>query len=159
MRMHRKVSVETRISGVIYVYSQHSQAQRNLHFVVDYFLKTYGMRLTYGHMPCINTKGKTFIRSLTLLSDIIFLGKNAKSGPELYPLEVCRLVARQPVRGKLNDNEVAAMIRASAQPADETFKAIKDTMQDARKTFDTDLSSIGLEVSTNMEKGNGEIKI
>ena len=45
MRMHRKVSVETRISRVIYVYSQHSQAQRNLHFVVDYFLKfdDYGL--------------------------------------------------------------------------------------------------------------------
>ena len=28
-------------------------------------------------------------------------------------------------------------------------------MAEARKVFDTDLASIGLEVSANMEKGNG----
>ena len=68
-------------------------------------------------------------------------------------MELCHLVARQPVRGKLNDSEVAGMIRCSAQPADETFNKIKDTMIQVRPKFDADLASIGLEVSSNMEKG------
>ena len=81
------------------------------------------------------------------------LGKNCKTGPEYYPLEFCNIVARQPVRGKLSDREVAAMIRTASQPADETFKKIRDTMKDVRECFDSDLASIGLQVHDKMTEG------
>ena len=68
-------------------------------------------------------------------------------------MELCRIVARQPVRGKLADNEVAGMIKCSAQPADDTFRRISETMRSVRNKFDEDLASIGLEISNNMTQG------
>ena len=101
----------------------------------DYFQKVYGVRLRYPFLPCINAKGK-----------------KAKKGPEYYPLEMCDIVARQPVRGKLADNEVASMIRATAQPAPDTFRTISDTFKNVRGQFDPDLASVGLAIEDKMMK-------
>ena len=68
-------------------------------------------------------------------------------------MELCHLVAHQPVRGKLADQEVANMIRASAQPAIETFKTISETFKCIRGQFDGDLATIGMQVSEKMIKG------
>ena len=68
---------------------------------------------------------------------------------------MCHIVAHQPVRGKLGDQEVANMIRASAQPAIDTFKTISDNFKKVRAQFDGDLASIGMQVSEKMIKGNG----
>ena len=81
------------------------------------------------------------------------LGKKAKGGPEYYPLEMCSIVARQPVRGKLGDQEVANMIRASAKPATDTFKTISDNFKAVRGQFDPDLASVGLTIEDKMLKG------
>ena len=53
----------------------------------------------------------------------------------------------------MSDREVAAMIRTASQPADETFKKIRDTMKDVRECFDSDLASIGLQVHDKMTEG------
>ena len=74
-------------------------------------------------------------------------------------MELCSIVARQPVRGKLSDMETAGMIKCTAQPATDTFKKIHQTMHSARELFDTDLANIGLEVAKNMSKGILAFKI
>ena len=66
---------------------------------------------------------------------------------------MCHIVARQPVRGKLADMEVANMIRASAQPATETFKTISNNFKAVRANFDPELAEVGLQIEDKMCKG------
>ena len=77
----------------------------------------------------------------------------ANKNPEYYPIELCRIVGGQPVRGKLADQEVSGMIRAVATPAPHTFDRIRDLMNKVKPEFEGDLASVGVEVERKMVKG------
>ena len=117
--------------------------------VCDYFSRKFG-RMRCNFMPCINTKCKIW----TLLLDFLNFDYLAdKNPPEYYPIELCRIVGGQPVRGKLADQEVSGLIRAVATPAPQTFDRIRDLMNKVKPEFEGDLASVGLEVEPKMVKG------
>ena len=66
---------------------------------------------------------------------------------------MCWIVANQPVRGKLGDQEIAAMIRGSAQPAPDTFGKVAGVFRQIKGEFTSDLAGIGLEVEEKMQQG------
>ena len=101
-------------------------------------------------MPCINTKCKIIISDSAFLFNFDNL---ASKNPEYYPIELCRIVGGQPVRGKLADQEVSGMIRAVATPAPHTFDRIRDLMNKVKPEFEGDLASVGVEVERKMVKG------
>ena len=74
--------------------------------VCDYFSQKFG-RMRCNFMPCINTKCKIIISDSAFLFNFDNL---ASKNPEYYPIELCRIVGGQPVRGKLADQEVSGMI-------------------------------------------------
>ena len=97
-------------------------------------------------MPTI----KLCISSKLVVKKFILAEKN----PEYYPIEACRIVGGQPVRGKLADQEVSGMIRAVATPAPVTFNRIRDMMNYVKPQFEADLATVGIEVDSKMVKGD-----
>lgn len=106
--------------------------------VADYYRRQH-QTLRFPHLPCINARGRNASRK------------------EFYPLEFCRLVARQPVKGKLDDQEVANMIKMAALPAPQTFKEIKSSMAEAKQVFENDFRKAGVEIDEKMMKVGGRI--
>ncbi|CBY13540.1 unnamed protein product [Oikopleura dioica] len=105
--------------------------------VADYYQNKYEA-LRNPKLPCINTAGK-----------------NAR--PEFFPIEFCSIMGRQPVKGKLNDREVASMIKFASQPAPETFKEISGAMAQKRKLFEQDFRVAGLEIEDKMVKAEARV--
>jgi len=105
--------------------------------VADYYRNKHEP-LKYPKLPCINTAGK-------------------KARPEFFPIEFCSIMGRQPVKGKLNDREVASMIKFASQPAPDTFKEISGAMAQKRKLFEQDFRVAGLEIDEKMVKADARI--
>ncbi|CBY43591.1 unnamed protein product [Oikopleura dioica] len=105
--------------------------------VADYYRNKYEA-LKYPKLPCINTAGK-------------------KARPEFFPIEFCSIMGRQPVKGKLNDREVASMIKFASKPAPDTFKEISGAMAEKRKLFEQDFRVAGLEIEEKMVRAEARV--
>ncbi|CAG5085393.1 Oidioi.mRNA.OKI2018_I69.PAR.g10882.t1.cds [Oikopleura dioica] len=134
----RKVMDISRENAVMLRFKvRHDDGSEYSQNVADYYRNKYGP-LRFPKLPCINTAGK-----------------NAR--PEYYPIEFCHIMGRQPVKGKLADREVAAMIKFSSQPAPDTFREIGNAMNEKRALFEQDFKIAGLKVDEKMVRTDARV--
>ncbi|CBY38393.1 unnamed protein product [Oikopleura dioica] len=102
--------------------------------VADYF--SQHQRLNYPHLPCISTRGKNV---------------------EYFPLEVCHVLPKQPVKGLLDPNSISSLIRVAAKPAPDTFRAIKDNMLTATQAIQSDMDNMNMSIERSMQKTEARV--
>ncbi|OQR82053.1 Argonaute2 (AGO2), partial [Thraustotheca clavata] len=98
--------------------------------VVQYFKSQYGITLQYPDLPCLhvgNPQGKIY-----------------------YPIEVCATMEGQRFMRKVNENQVANMIRFTCTPPEERRRRIEAQVQSAHFETDNSLEAFGLSVSPTM---------
>ncbi|KAF9117006.1 hypothetical protein BGX27_007060 [Mortierella sp. AM989] len=98
--------------------------------VEEYFIRQYDRRLRYPSLPCIGAKGsKTTI---------------------YFPAEVCFIKPGQHYKKKLNEEQVAQMIRSTAIKPYERSKKIRDSLRLLDFEGNQYLKAFGIRISSEM---------
>lgn len=97
--------------------------------VAEYFRKNYG-GLQFPHLPCVQ------------------VGSNTSDN--YLPLEVCEIFAGQRYTGKLNERQVAAMIKATCQKPELRKRNINTVMREDNFTHDKSVRDFHLKVQPHM---------
>ncbi|KAH9916915.1 ribonuclease H-like domain-containing protein [Fomitopsis serialis] len=106
--------------------------------VEQYFQRKYNIKLRYPELPLIDVGGKK---------------------QNLLPAEVCTILERQPFRGKLLDDHVAAMITVALQPPNVNARAITERGLDELgfRQGPNPLAEFGVSIGTEMAVVPGRI--
>lgn len=105
--------------------------------VADYFREKYPKFMRFPHLPCI--------QSGTL------------QRPVYLPLEACHIVEGQPYRKKLNESMTTQMIRRTAQPPQQRFQNIVQSVRDVVQKSRPYLDEFNIKVSTNPTQLKGRV--
>ncbi|CAI5744072.1 unnamed protein product [Peronospora destructor] len=103
--------------------------------VVQYFQKTYNIRLRYPNLPCVHV--------------------GAPQKKNYLPMEVCHIMAGQKCPCKVTDKEVANMIKFTCTPPDKRKRAIEQKFREAGFNTDSTLQAFGLDVDSRMVETTG----
>lgn len=125
-----------RVTGVTYLPAREVtfRYQKNGHFqgmisIPEYFKQEYGLDLKYPNLPCIavgNGPAKKFL-----------------------PIEVCDLVPNQIIRRKLNNDQLAQMIRAVAsQNPSQRFGVIQESIQSVIQDSGSFCQEFGIKIQS-----------
>ncbi|KAI8363651.1 Piwi domain-containing protein [Mortierella sp. GBAus27b] len=98
--------------------------------VKEYFAHTYGSILRYPELPCLGAKGKNSI--------------------SYFPAELCYINPGQHYKKKLNEEQVAAMIKSTAIKPDVREDKIKRSLRILDFGANQYLSAFGLQISPEM---------
>ena len=74
------------------------------------------------------------------------INTKSRQNPEWYPIELCHVVANQPYKGALGEQEVTAMIKCAAIPADESMGKSVNQYRANRGEIQAQLNQLGLDV-------------
>jgi len=103
--------------------------------IVQYFQRTYNIRLRYPKLPCLHV--------------------GAPQKKNYLPMEVCHIMAGQKCPRKVTDKQVANMIKFTCTPPDQRKRAIEQKFREAGFNSDPTLRAFGLEVDPNMVETTG----
>ncbi|KAG0006440.1 argonaute 1 [Modicella reniformis] len=98
--------------------------------VKEYFAHTYGCVLRYPELPCFGAKGK--------------------GSTSYFPAELCYINPGQHYKKKLNEEQVASMIKATAIRPDAREDKIKRSLRILDFNTNPYLSAFGLQISPDM---------
>ncbi|KAF9931882.1 hypothetical protein BGZ67_005082 [Mortierella alpina] len=98
--------------------------------VDEYFEKTYGKRLSYPALPCFGVKSK----DTTLY----------------FPAEVCYIASGQHYKKKLNEEQVAVMIKATSVKPMERMKRIEESFDKLDMGRNQYIKEFGLRIDDRM---------
>uniref|UniRef100_A0A131YKF2 Eukaryotic translation initiation factor 2C n=1 Tax=Rhipicephalus appendiculatus TaxID=34631 RepID=A0A131YKF2_RHIAP len=104
--------------------------------VAEYFRKHYPNFIRYPNLPCIQPD---------------------TNRPVYLPLEVCHIVEGQPYRKKLSGSMTTEMIRRTAQPPEQRFQAITESVHDMVQRSAPYLNEFGIMVSTDPTRLTGRV--
>ncbi|XP_037522356.1 protein argonaute-2 isoform X1 [Rhipicephalus sanguineus] len=104
--------------------------------VAEYFRKHYPNFIRYPNLPCIQPD---------------------TNRPVYLPLEVCHIVEGQPYRKKLSGSMTTEMIRRTAQPPEQRFRAIKESVHDMVQRSASYLNEFDIQVSTDPTRLTGRV--
>ncbi|KAG0308842.1 eukaryotic translation initiation factor 2C, 2 [Dissophora globulifera] len=129
-RRHKVISVSATAADRTYFDMTTNDGATRKVSVSEYFEQTYGKRLRYPALPCIGSKGKQAVC--------------------YFPIEVCSIVPGQHYKKKLNEDQLATMIKSTAVRPDVRASKIKSAL----RTLDFDnnpyLDSFGMRISNTM---------
>ncbi|KAJ3327107.1 hypothetical protein HDU76_012359 [Blyttiomyces sp. JEL0837] len=99
--------------------------------VQQYYNDTYGIRLTFPHLPCVEVK---------------------QGGDRIayFPMELCQVVPGQRFRGKLDSKQTSAMITFLGTPPHVRRQEIQNIRQHNISNSDSHLKEFGISVSEKM---------
>ncbi|CAI5716252.1 unnamed protein product [Peronospora farinosa] len=103
--------------------------------IVQYFQKTYNIRLRYPSLPCLHV--------------------GAPQKKNYLPIEVCHIMAGQKCPRKVTDKQVANMIKFTCTPPDKRKRAIEQKFREAGFNTDPTLRAFGLDVDPRMVETTG----
>ncbi|RLN51756.1 hypothetical protein BBJ28_00021972 [Nothophytophthora sp. Chile5] len=103
--------------------------------IVQYFQKTYNLRLRYPKLPCLHV--------------------GAPQKKNYLPMEVCHVMEGQKCPRKATDKQVANMIRFTCTPPDQRKRSIEQKFREAGFNTDPTLQAFGLEVNPRMVEVRG----
>lgn len=103
--------------------------------IVQYFQRTYNIRLRYPKLPCLHV--------------------GAPQKKNYLPMEVCHIMAGQKCPRKVTDKQVANMIKFTCTPPDQRKSAIERKFREAGFSTDPTLRAFGLEVDPHMVETTG----
>ncbi|UIZ23911.1 hypothetical protein KXD40_009570 [Peronospora effusa] len=103
--------------------------------IVQYFQKTYNIRLRYPSLPCLHV--------------------GAPQKKNYLPMEVCHIMAGQKCPRKVTDKQVANMIKFTCTPPDKRKRAIEQKFREAGFNTDPTLRAFGLDVDPRMVETTG----
>ncbi|KAF8937538.1 Piwi domain-containing protein [Dissophora ornata] len=98
--------------------------------VSDYFFQTYDRRLKYPALPCLGAKGRESVA--------------------YFPAEVCFITPGQHYKKKLNDEQLAAMIKTTAIKPDQRASKIRNSLRILDMDANPYLASFGIRISPEM---------
>lgn len=104
--------------------------------VAEYFRKNYPNFIRYPNLPCIQPD---------------------TNRPIYLPLEVCHIVEGQPYRKKLSGSMTTEVIRRTAQPPEQRFQAITQSVHDLVQRSAPCLNEFGIKVSTDPTRLTGRV--
>ncbi|XP_074307766.1 protein argonaute 6-like [Silene latifolia] len=106
--------------------------------IIDYFLKQYGIALTYSkYMPCIDV--------------------GTPSKPIYLPLELCSLVSLQRYTKSLSPAQQVALVEKTKQKPPERMKALMDAMENRDYENDPLLATCGVSVEKKFMHISGRV--
>lgn len=105
--------------------------------VAEYFRQKYPNFMRYPHLPCIQA--------------------GTASRPVYLPLEACHIVEGQPYKKKLSETMTAEMIKRTAQPPVQRFRAIKNSVKDLVNRSKPFLDEFGIVVNTEPTQLQGRV--
>ncbi|KAG3182601.1 Protein argonaute-2 [Phytophthora cactorum] len=132
VRRSYRVNGLTKISAQD-TYFENDEGQRVS--IVQYFQKTYNLRLRYPKLPCLHV--------------------GAPQKKNYLPMEVCHIMAGQKCPRKVTDNQVANMIKFTCTPPDQRKRAIEQKFREAGFSSDPTLRAFGLDVEPRMVETTG----
>ncbi|KAG7389010.1 Protein argonaute 10 [Phytophthora pseudosyringae] len=103
--------------------------------IVQYFQKTYNLRLRYPKLPCLHV--------------------GAPQKKNYLPMEVCHIMGGQKCPRKVTDNQVANMIKFTCTPPDQRKRSVEQKFREAGFNTDPTLRAFGLEVEPRMVETTG----
>ncbi|KAL3659245.1 hypothetical protein V7S43_015823 [Phytophthora oleae] len=103
--------------------------------IVQYFQKTYKMRLRYPKLPCLHV--------------------GAPQKKNYLPMEVCHIMGGQKCPRKATDNQVANMIKFTCTKPDLRKRSIEQKFREAGFSTDPTLRAFGLDVEPKMVETTG----
>ncbi|ETP24233.1 hypothetical protein F441_02729, partial [Phytophthora nicotianae CJ01A1] len=103
--------------------------------IVQYFQKTYNLRLRHPKLPCLHV--------------------GAPQNKNYLPMEVCHIMAGQKCPRKVTDNQVANMIKFTCTPPDQRKRSIEQKFREAGFSTDPTLRAFGLDVEPRMVETTG----
>lgn len=129
-----KVTKVTQLSAGELTFSLDGGVKTN---VADYFREKYPKYMRYPNLPCIQA--------------------GTLNRPVYLPLEACHIVEGQPYRKKLSETMTSEMIKRTAQPPAQRFKAIASSVRDMVDRSGPYLREFGIKVSTNPTQLHGRV--
>ncbi|CAB03400.2 Protein argonaute-2 [Caenorhabditis elegans] len=104
--------------------------------LVEYYKRRYNIDLTYKHLPCIE------------------VGRTREC---ILPLELCYVVSGQRCIKKLNEQQIANLIRATSRNATERQNAVMSLQNRLKMDNDVNAVKFGLKVEAQLLKIEGRV--